>query len=204
MTDIDWTLHRQTQRKEPPSGTPAALPDPRESPETHSTSAQVWRKASLQPHRSGGSTASNDPDFEAKAADVIGLHRNPPVYAPFSLVDENKRHSGTGPARPRPARFRPAALSANGGFGYYCDGTPSLYAALDVRTGPGGWKDLRRSHQRGIVALLADVVATELGPTRKSTSSWTTFPLIRRRESPGFWPSIRNSLSMILRPTLPG
>ena len=32
--------------------------------------------------------ASNDPDFEAKAADVIGLYLNPPAHAAVFCVDE--------------------------------------------------------------------------------------------------------------------
>ena len=31
---------------------------------------------------------SNDPDFEAKAADVIGLYLNPPAHAAVFCVDE--------------------------------------------------------------------------------------------------------------------
>ena len=35
---------------------------------------RVWREADLQPHRLEHYMASNDPDFERKAADVIGLY----------------------------------------------------------------------------------------------------------------------------------
>ena len=32
--------------------------------------------------------ASNDPDFERKAADIIGLYVNPPAHAAVFCVDE--------------------------------------------------------------------------------------------------------------------
>jgi hypothetical protein len=32
--------------------------------------------------------ASNDPDFETKAADIIGLYLNPPAHAAVFCVDE--------------------------------------------------------------------------------------------------------------------
>ncbi len=37
------------------------------------TVARIWAKHSIKPHRLESYLASNDPDFEAKAADVIGL-----------------------------------------------------------------------------------------------------------------------------------
>ena len=43
--------------------------------------ARVWRKHALKPHRVEGYMASNDPDFEKKAADIIGLYLNPPEQA---------------------------------------------------------------------------------------------------------------------------
>ena len=39
---------------------------------------KAWRRAGLQPHRFERYMQSDDPDFEPKAADVIGLYLNPP------------------------------------------------------------------------------------------------------------------------------
>jgi len=33
----------------------------------------VWRESDLQPHRQGTFKLSNDPEFEAKVIDVVGL-----------------------------------------------------------------------------------------------------------------------------------
>ena len=40
---------------------------------SHNFIAQVWRDHDLQPQRQGTFKLSNDPDFEAKVADVVGL-----------------------------------------------------------------------------------------------------------------------------------
>jgi transposase len=55
---------------------------------SHMTVARVWTKHGLKPHRLEGYIASNDPDFETKAADVIGLYLNPPQNAAVFCVDE--------------------------------------------------------------------------------------------------------------------
>ncbi len=41
---------------------------------SHMTVARLWAKHGLKPHRLEGYIASSDPDFEAKAADMIGLY----------------------------------------------------------------------------------------------------------------------------------
>jgi len=55
---------------------------------SHMTVARIWAKHGIKPHRLEGYLASNDPDFEAKAADVIGLYLNPPQHAAVFSVDE--------------------------------------------------------------------------------------------------------------------
>jgi DNA-binding LacI/PurR family transcriptional regulator len=49
---------------------------------------RVWKEAGLKPHRLERYMASDDPDFEAKAADIIGLYLNPPHHAAVFCVDE--------------------------------------------------------------------------------------------------------------------
>jgi transposase len=39
---------------------------------------RVWKEAGLKPHHLERYMTSDDPDFETKAADVIGLYLNPP------------------------------------------------------------------------------------------------------------------------------
>ena len=63
---------------------------------SHMMVARVWRKHGLKPHRIERYMASNDPDFEKKAADIIGLYLNPPAHAAVFCVDEKDRDSGAG------------------------------------------------------------------------------------------------------------
>ena len=49
---------------------------------------RVWKEAGLKPHRIERYLASDDPDFESKAADIIGLYLNPPQHAAVFCVDE--------------------------------------------------------------------------------------------------------------------
>src|SRR5437763_4793000 len=72
----------------------------------HNLVAKAWQRAGLQPHRFERSMQSDDPDFEPKAADVIGLYVNPPDHAAVLAVDEKKAIQ----ALDRP-RSRVAALS---------------------------------------------------------------------------------------------
>jgi len=54
----------------------------------HNLVAKTWHRAGLQPHRFERYMQSDDPDFETKAADVIGLYVNPPDHAAVFAVDE--------------------------------------------------------------------------------------------------------------------
>jgi transposase len=49
---------------------------------------RIWRTAGVKPHRLERYMASDDPDFEAKAADIIGLYLDPPQHAAVFCVDE--------------------------------------------------------------------------------------------------------------------
>jgi transposase len=80
---------------------------------SHMRVARVWSRAGLKPHRLDRYVASNDPDFETKAADVIGLYVNPPQHAAIFSVDESRR------SRPSIAPFQhcPSPPAAPNGMG---------------------------------------------------------------------------------------
>jgi transposase len=67
---------------------------------------RVWQEAGLKPHRLERYMASDDPDFETKAADIIGLYLNP-TRARRHLL---RRRKDCDPS-PGPARSRLAALA---------------------------------------------------------------------------------------------
>jgi hypothetical protein len=70
---------------------------------------RIWRTAGVKPHRLERYLASNDPDFESKAAAIIGLYLNPPQQAPVFCVDE--KYAIQALDRLEPYRCRPAELS---------------------------------------------------------------------------------------------
>jgi hypothetical protein len=57
---------------------------------SHMMVARIWAKHGLKPQRLDRYMASNDPDFERKTADIIGLYVNPPAHAAVFCVDEKR------------------------------------------------------------------------------------------------------------------
>lgn len=55
---------------------------------SNTTVLQIWRRAGLQPHRLDRYLTSPDPEFETKAAEVIGLYLKPPEHAVVLCIDE--------------------------------------------------------------------------------------------------------------------
>jgi transposase len=55
------------------------------------TVQRIWHKAGLKPHRLERYMASDDPDFERKAADIIGLYLSPPQHAACSVSMRSRR-----------------------------------------------------------------------------------------------------------------
>ena len=53
-----------------------------------STVQRVWHARGLKPHRVETFKLSNDPRFEEKLVDVVGLYMNPPEKAIVLCVDE--------------------------------------------------------------------------------------------------------------------
>jgi transposase len=98
-----------------------------------STVQRVWAQTRLKPHRLERYMASNDPHFETKAADIIGLYLNPPQHAAVFCVDEKTAIQALD--RLDPVLPLSPGRAERHGFEYYRHGTLSLYAALDVKTG---------------------------------------------------------------------
>jgi hypothetical protein len=66
--------------------------------------ARVWQRAGLKSHRLERYMTSDDPDFERKAADVIGLYVDPPQHAAVFCVDEKTAIQALDRHRPDVAR----------------------------------------------------------------------------------------------------
>jgi transposase len=125
----------------------------------HMRVARVWRRARLQPHRVESYLASNDPNFETKAADIIGLYMNPPQHAAVFCVDEKTAIQALD--RLDPVLPLSPGRAERHGFEYYRHGTLSLYAALNTQTGEVIGKTATRHTSEEFVAFLADIVGQQ-------------------------------------------
>lgn len=126
---------------------------------SHMTVTRIWAKHALKPHRLEGYLTSNDPDFEAKAADVIGLYLHPPQHAAVFCVDEKTAIQAldrTAPVLP----LSPGRAERHG-FEYIRHGTLSLYAAFNTKTGEVLGKTAPRHTSAEFVAFLTDLVANQ-------------------------------------------
>ncbi len=121
--------------------------------------ARIWHEAELKPHRLERYMASNDPDFEEKAAAIIGLYLEPPQNAAVFCVDEKSAIQ----ALDRLDRRLPLSpgRAEKHGFEYYRHGTLSLYAALNPETGEVIGQTAPRHTSEEFVTFLKDVVSTQ-------------------------------------------
>jgi transposase len=97
------------------------------------TVARIWRARQIRPHRVETFKLSNDPDFEEKFVDVVGLYLNPPERAVALCFDEKsqcqalERTQPSLPLTPGPVRHHDPRHKRHG--------TTTLFAALDTATG---------------------------------------------------------------------
>jgi transposase len=125
----------------------------------HTIVARAWRAAGLQPHRLERYMRSTDPDFETKAADVIGLYLDPPQHAVVFCIDEKTAIQALD--RIDPLLPLSPGRAERHGFEYYRHGTLSLYAALNTQTGEVLGNAVPRHTSDEFVAFLQSVVATQ-------------------------------------------
>lgn len=97
------------------------------------TVQRIWKARNLRPWQVDTFKLSNDPDFEAKLVDVVGLYLDPPERAMVFSFDEKTQCQAldrTQPSLPmKPGRGRTMTHD------YKRNGTTNLFAALNVATG---------------------------------------------------------------------
>jgi len=126
---------------------------------SHTTVHRVWRQFGIQPHRLRRYMVSDDPQFEEKAADVIGLYLNPPEHAAVFAVDEKSAIQALD--RLDPVLPLSPGRAERHGFEYYRHGTLSLYAALNTRTGQVQGQTTPRHTSTEFVGFLSQIIATQ-------------------------------------------
>jgi transposase len=124
---------------------------------SHNFIAQLWRDHDLQPQRQGTFKLSNDPDFEAKVADVVGLYLDPPVGAVVLSIDEKTQVQALDRTQPvLPIDF---AKTEKRTHDYIRHGTTNLFAALDTVTGEVLGECYSRRRTKEFLRFLDAVVA---------------------------------------------
>jgi transposase len=126
---------------------------------SHMMVARVWAKHGLRPHRLQRYMVSNDPEFETKAADIIGLYLNPPAHAAVFCVDEKTAIQALD--RLDPVLPLSPGRAERHGFEYYRHGTLSLYAAFNTKTGEVLGKTAPHHTSAEFVAFLTDILANQ-------------------------------------------
>ena len=106
---------------------------------------------------------SRDPDFAAKAAEVVALYLSPPKNAIVLSVDEKPSIQ----AITRPTGFAPAGKKVVQGdkSTYKRNGTTTLFAALEVATGKVIGKTNKTKTRKDFLVFMDEVVAC--APTGK-------------------------------------
>jgi len=98
-----------------------------------SSVGRIWAEAGLKPHQTRTFKVSNDPLFEEKVTDIVGLYLNPPERALVLCVDEKSQIQALDRSQPGlPLKKGRAATMTHD---YKRHGTTTLFAALDVKSG---------------------------------------------------------------------
>jgi transposase len=100
---------------------------------SHSAVSRILNEFNLQPHKVAKRNYSNDPHFEEKLNDVVGLYLNPPDNAIVLCVDEKTQIQALERSQPVLPVLRnvPERQTVD----YLRHGTTTLFAALDVLSG---------------------------------------------------------------------
>ena len=100
---------------------------------SHRSVQRVWAGAGLKPHLVRTFKVSNDPNFAAKVVDVVGLYMIPPEGALVLCVDEKSQIQALDRTQPGLPMKKGRAETMT--HDYKRNGTTTLFAALDMKTG---------------------------------------------------------------------
>ena len=124
----------KTARETPPDATHWSVRTMAKAMGISRTSVQrIWAEAGLKPHLTAKFKVSNDPQFEEKVTDIVGLYMNPPDKALVLCVDEKSQIQALDRTQPGLPLKKGRAATAT--HDYKRNGVTTLYAAMDVKSG---------------------------------------------------------------------
>jgi transposase len=108
------------------------------------TVARIWKDHNLKPWKIDTFKVSNDPDFEAKLVDVVGLYMNPPERAVVFSFDEKTQVQALD--RTQPSLPMKPGRGGTMTHDYKRHGTTDLFAAMNIATGEVLY-DTKKAHK---------------------------------------------------------
>lgn len=123
----------------------------------HMLVARVWREYGFKPHLIRTFKISNDPNFEEKLEDVVGLYLNPPENAVVFSVDEKSSIQALD--RTQPGLPMKPGRAGTMTHDYKRHGTSTLFAALNVFTGEVIGQCKKRHRHQEFLSFLKKVEA---------------------------------------------
>lgn len=106
--------------------------------------AKIWADHNLKPWKVETFKVSNDPNFEDKLVDVVGLYLNPPARAVVFSFDEKTQCQALD--RTQPSLPMKPGRAGTMTHDYKRNGTIDLFAAMNIATGEV-LTDLRKGHK---------------------------------------------------------
>ena len=122
---------------------------------THSFVNRVWRANGLKPHLIKTFKLSNDPKFEEKLVDVVGLYVHPPENAVVFSFDEKSSIQALD--RTQPGLPLKKGRSGTMTHDYKRHGTTSLFAALNIASGEVIGKSYRKHRHQEVLKFFKEV-----------------------------------------------
>ncbi len=126
-----------------------------------SSVGRIWAEAGLKPHLTRRFKVSNDPMFEEKVTEIVGLYLDPPERAVVLCVDEKSQIQALDRTQPGlPLKKGRAATMTHD---YRRHGTTTLFAALDVKSGMVIGDCMPRHRAKEFLTFLRRIDRTVLG-----------------------------------------
>jgi transposase len=127
-----------------------------------SSVGRIWAEAGLKPHLTRVFKVSNDPMFEEKVTEIVGLYLDPPDRAVVLCVDEKSQIQALDRTQPGLPLKKGRATTMT--HDYKRHGTTTLFAALDVKSGLVIGECMPRHRAREFLTFLRRIDRAVLKP----------------------------------------
>jgi transposase len=125
------------------------------------TVARIWRDHNVKPWKVDTFKISNDPDFEEKLVDVVGLYLDPPERAVVFSFDEKTQVQALD--RTQPSLPMKPGRGGTMTHDYKRHGTTDLFAAMNVATGEVIY-DTKKRHTAADVLAFFKLIDLHVAP----------------------------------------